>query len=293
VSFTDPSNIKKALPSSVLIGAWDPGTNSVVYAGSGYIVDGKRGLVVTAAHVLFNFDRSKGPFGAKHGERAVVGIIPDRGGCSAVFRYFAEIVAEEIHQVDACVLRIVSRMEEDIDHKEDFAAIKQRERPFDSITIQREGLRSLKMAKRCELGEHVRIVGYNQGGEGRLEKGKHISHAVEFVQGYVCRLFDATIRDGSLVSTSSSGSTTVTSTTTTDTSLDSAGFSPRKEIVVNTFCCTIPGQSGGVAVNGRNEVVGILSRADPADPYRAYLVPFFEYLPLVRRAKKICDAKTN
>lgn len=253
--------------------------------GSGSIVDGKRGLIVTAAHVLFNYDTTKGPFGAKHGRCAVVGLIPDQGGSSAVFRYFAEVAVEDVCNVDACVLRIVSRMPKDVDQTETFATIQQPERLLDHVMMQREGLRSLKMAKKlCALQERVVIMGYNQCGENILEEGKHVSHAVELAPGFVCKHFEAAIRDDSSVTTSS-GCTAETAAST----IASAGFSPRKEIVLN-FCYTFGGQSGGPAVNSKNEVVGILSRTDANDPYRSYLVPVSEYWPLVLKAKEVYDS---
>ena len=60
-------------------------------------------------------------------------------------------------------------------------------------------------------------------------------------------------------------------------------FQPNSEIVV--ICPTIGGHSGGPCVNQAGEVIGILSRADPADKARCYLVPTSEWLPLVRRAR--------
>ena len=54
------------------------------------------------------------------------------------------------------------------------------------------------------------------------------------------------------------------------------GHHPRFEIVVNTSL-TIAGQSGSPCVNQAGQVIGILSRADPADKQRCYLVPTREF----------------
>lgn len=62
-------------------------------------------------------------------------------------------------------------------------------------------------------------------------------------------------------------------------------FQPRSEIVV--ICPTIGGHSGGPCVNQQGEVIGILSRVDPADKQRCYLVPTSEFNPLIKEAKRV------
>ena len=54
--------------------------------------------------MFFNLDYSNSGipyFGLKHC-KAIIGVIPD-GSETAVFRYFAEIVSENVQNVDACV----------------------------------------------------------------------------------------------------------------------------------------------------------------------------------------------
>ena len=63
---------------------------------------------------------------------------------------------------------------------------------------------------------------------------------------------------------------------------------PRSEIVV--ICPTIGGHSGGPCVNQQGEVIGILSRADPADKQRCYLVPSSEFKPMVKEAKRMLSS---
>lgn len=65
----------------------------------------------------------------------------------------------------------------------------------------------------------------------------------------------------------------------------SKSFQPRSEIVV--ICPTIGGHSGGPCINQQGEVIGILSRVDPTDKQRCYLVPSSEFNPLVKEAKRV------
>jgi hypothetical protein len=112
------------------------------------------------------------------------------------------------------------------------------------------------------LDEPVRILGFNQGGEGLLEPGERLNRYVDFARGYVCKKF-ATSQDGG--------------------GYLRHRFKPREEVVV--ICPTIGGHSGGPCVNQQGEVIGILSRADPAERQRCYLVPAYEFTDLVRQAK--------
>jgi hypothetical protein len=129
--------------------------------------------------------------------------------------------------------------------------------------LKQEQLQSLKMTEKCELEEQVRIVGYNQGGEGLLGPGESLNRYVDFAKGYVCMKF---------------GRGDVPAGKRRDR------FKPREEFVV--LCPTIGGHSGGPCVNQQGEVIGILSRADPAERQRCYLVPAKELKVLVNKAKK-------
>jgi V8-like Glu-specific endopeptidase len=84
---------------------------------------------------------------------------------------------------------------------------------------------------------------------------------VDFARGYVCKKFVTGEESGYL----------------------RHRFKPREEIVV--ICPTIGGHSGGPCVNQQGEVIGILSRADPAENQRCYLVPATEWKALVKKAK--------
>uniref|UniRef100_A0A7S1Y8E3 Serine protease n=1 Tax=Grammatophora oceanica TaxID=210454 RepID=A0A7S1Y8E3_9STRA len=258
--------VSSLLNSIVVVGLWDPKEKQVRSVGSGFIVDKKNGLVITAGHVLFNMkggsDFGSPYFGVKNA-KAVIGVIPDDGH-NAVWRYFGEIVAHDIHRVDACVLRITTRLEKDVDDQGEGCG-DQAETPM--IDVSKENLPILKMTRKFELEETVRILGFNQGGEGVREKGKHVNRTVDFAEGYICKQFKAARDDNDSDSESSS----------------SSSFAPREEIVV--ICPTISGHSGGPFVNGEGKVVGILSRADPVDRNRCYLVPSSELKQLLSRAK--------
>jgi hypothetical protein len=261
-------SVRELLPSIVVIGLWDSKAKTIRNVGSGFVVDKKHGLVITAGHILFDMEEG-GHFGTPYfglkEARAVIGVIPEGGKSdTAVFRYFAEIVADDIHNVDACVLKITTRMENDVDN--DALVGEQTETVVKDI--QKEHLTALKMIKHFELEETVRILGFNQGGEGLLEQGKHVNRSADFAKGYICKQFKLSDDHSSCsMDSSSSGS----------------GFSPREEIVV--ICPSIVGHSGGPCVNDEGKVVGILSRADPVDRQRCYLVPSSELKALLKKAK--------
>jgi hypothetical protein len=263
--------VPEMLPSVVLVGLWDAQQKEIRNVGSGFIVDKRLGLVVTAAHVLYDMEegpRFGVPFFGLPDAKVVIGIIPDEGH-NAVFRYFGEIVLSDVHNVDACVVRVTSKMAEDVDD-EGTGCVNQTEISLDYDAVESEKLRSLKMTNRFELEESVRILGFNQGGEGVFELGKHVNRSADFAKGYICKKFKAAISDDGSHSSNSSGKT----------------FSPREEIVI--MCPTISGHSGGPCVNDEGRVVGILSRADPVDRQRCYLVPATELKRLVTKAKKTC-----
>jgi hypothetical protein len=278
---TDPVvPVNDLLRGVVVVGLWDGRTRKVVRVGSGFIADKKRGLIVTAAHTLMNIwgDKST-PFGENYyglrQGKVVIGVIPRKkgedSGTEAIFRYFAKIVTKDpsidngVCHLDACVLRITTRMENDVGGTGEGCG-DQPERLLlnNPPAIKQEKLHQLKITDKCELDEQVRIVGYNQGGEGLLGPGVSLNRYVDFARGYVCKKFaggegnDAELRHR---------------------------FKPREEIVV--ICPTIGGHSGGPCVNQQGEVIGILSRADPAESQRCYLVPAYEWKALLRDAKNI------
>ncbi len=273
--------IHDLLRGVVVVGLWDGHSKSrkVIRVGSGFIADKKRGLIVTASHTLMNIwgDKST-PFGenyfALRNGKVVIGIIPktkgEDTGTEAVFRYFAKIVAKDpciekgVCQLDACILKITTRMETDVTgNGEGCGDLPERLLLNNPVAMKQEKLHQLKITDKCELDEQVRIVGYNQGGEGLLGPGVRLNRYIDFARGYVCKKFAA--GEGA-----------------TDDEIRHR-FKPREEIVV--ICPTIGGHSGGPCVNQQGEVIGILSRADPAESQRCYLVPTYEWRSLLKEAK--------
>lgn len=271
----DKKPVKDIFPSVVIVGLWNNETKTIVNVGSGFIANKKLGLVVTASHILFNMDKGR-DFGAPYkglpNASAIIGVIPsdEKNDTTAVFRYFAKIVADDIHNMDACILKITSRLENDV-HNYDLIG-KQPERSLENI--QEESLSSLKITSRYEIEQAVRIIGFNQGGEGRLEKGNHVNRTLDFASGYILRLFEKPDVEKPDDESSSSDDSS---------SSEEGALLPRQEIVVR--CNTIEGHSGGPCINDDGKVVGILSRSDPVDRQRCYLVPSSEIKILIKDAK--------
>lgn len=275
--------VKDLLRGVVVVGLFDGKTKKVVRVGSGFVADKKRGLIVTASHTLMNIWGDKNtPFGENYyglrQGKVVIGVIPRQketnsaaDSTMALFRYFAVIVAKdpsidrgECH-LDACVLRITTRMENDVGGDGDGCG-DQPERLLlnNPDALKKEKLQPLKITEKVELDEQVRILGYNQGGEGLLGPGQSLNRYVDFARGYVCKMFSGDM---------------------SEEEYQRHRFKPRKEIVV--ICPTIGGHSGGPCVNQQGEVIGILSRADPAESQRCYLVPTYEWKSLVKQAKNM------
>ena len=229
----------------VLVGLWDKKRKIYRSVGSGFIVDKKQRLIVTAAHVLYDMEEGK-QFGSRYFGLAdteiVIGEIRGNNGY-AESRYFAELVADDIYNVDACILRI-------------------REDIF-SPSLRNEELHALSLKKRFEMNESVLLLGYNQGGEGMSEPGKPLllNRTIDCARGYTCSRW---VRpEGAEDSTRRK-------------------FMPREEVVA--ICPNIGGHSGSPVVSAAGKVIGILSRADPADQQRCYLVPSSEIAVLVTQA---------
>ena len=265
----------------VVVGLWDGKTDKIVRVGSGFVVDKKRGLVVTASHTLMNiWGDSSSPYGENYyglrRGKVVIGVIPREQGSdsidstTAVFRYFATIVAKDenidangVCHMDACVLRITTRLEQDVGDNGGGCADQPEILLVGTEAFKKERLHQLKVSNRdAELEEQVRILGYNQGGEGLVRKGMSVNRVADFARGYVCMMFSADVEEGYTMS---------------------RRFKPKEEIVV--MCPTIGGHSGGPCVNQSGEVIGILSRADPGDTQRCYLVPAKAWTGLVKQAK--------
>lgn len=256
-----------AAPSIVLIAGCCRG--SLLFLGSGFIADEENGLVVTAAHVVYDIHDPSAvskPYTNAPGAFIAIGVV-DRnlGHENAVFRYVAEIVTQDVRNVDAAVLKITGRFERD------YRTIHQSQlkmRRIPPTSIRDENLKPLTMTERFSMEECVRLAGYGQEGEGILPLGGHVNHSVDFSRGHICK--DFKLSDLSVVDTGDQRSMNYE-------------FLPQKELVVTGNDAVFTGQSGGPCLNSENKVVGILSRSQ--DQYRRhYIVPVKEIVPLLAKA---------
>jgi hypothetical protein len=275
--------VSDIIQAVVLIGLWDGSkkVRRITNVGSGFIVDRKRGLIVTAAHTLINIgisndktDFGKDLFGKTHG-RIVIGVIPrsknqdEVTDTGAVFRYFARIFVKDetmlnekkYCKVDVCVLQITSKMENDDLHGVDLDGQPEIVLLHKPELMKKEKLLSLAVSTHpCELEENIKILGYEQGGGGIMPPGARINRFCAFAKGYICQLpylHDDEVRKMT--------------------------FKPSSEIVA--ICPTIQGQSGGPCVNLQGEVIGILSRTDNNEAQRCYISPASEWINLIQKAK--------
>jgi len=158
----------KVLPAVVIVGLWDEKKQQIIEAGSGFVADKKHGLVITAAHVLISMHPGK-DFGKEKVGKAVIGFIPKSRRTGSVdatkadFWYFAEVVAKDVSNVDACVLRITAKV-----HNK----------------IEDERLRQLGLTSRCEPNESILLLGYNQRMKGPQYQSGPNQH-LDCSRGYV------------------------------------------------------------------------------------------------------------
>lgn len=256
--------------SVVLVGLYNIVTQRITNIGSGFIVNKKRGFIMTAAHTLMEIQCKKnfGDYYCGKEGRVVIGVIPDNGynnETKAVFRYFAKIVAkdkmvyskEKRCEIDACILQITTRMESDVDGKGDECG-KQAELPIMSGGMIKEDLKELKIAKcDCEVSDYVHVIGFNQGGDGFQTESAEINRNFDVTRGHV-----------SIVKLES------------NTSMVTYAFSPRTEIVVNFEC--MPGHSGSACMNKEGKVIGMVSRGKTGC---CFLVPRKNLKTLLRIAE--------
>ena len=272
-SFNENVHYTKICPGVCLIGLWDG--RRIHRCGSGFVVDAKRGLVVTAAHVVIDPNGSAAPpnsflrrqaryYGLSRGQ-VLVGLPPSSKesnpnspvGPEAVWRYVARIEQEDVCNVDAAVLRITARLTNDVDKHESLLSA------FNNIRTLRaqedfrnEKLHQLKLSPRCEIEQNVRLIGYGQTTETSIDR------SIEVYRGYVSRKF---------------------------MNSEWRGRSDRGYVWKHYFSIvtslTLEGQSGCPCVNDQAQVIGILSQADRADKNKCFVVPTGEFIHIISDAR--------
>lgn len=267
---TPRHGINDIVQSVVLVGLWNTKSNRIERVGSGFIADRKRGLIITASHIFFKMeiDQEVESYWHQYDTKAVIGMICP-GSDEATFTYCADIIYEDVCNVDACVLRVKARFEDPI-HLDSTTLGIQSEIPV-SNRNRRNVLTEprLHFSDHVQLEDQVRVIGFNQCGEGVLREGEHLNRTVDLTNGYVARNLKKT----------------------TGNHITLREFVPSSEIIV--MCYTIRGHSGGPCVNQDGQVIGLVSRADLDESKRCYLVPSSELKRLLKEAKKKCDAKNR
>ena len=238
--------LRYAFSTVVLVGLWDSEEKTILRVVTGFIVDKKRGLIMTAAHTLMEIDNKKNFGKANYGNlygKVVIGLIPEDGGnaTEAMIQYFTKIIIKDesidknkVCQVDACVLQITTkngfwrwwwqmrwscRMSNNARPNEKWE--------FNELKIDGEFV---------DPDTDVDIIGFNQKWQGFINSSGKVNLNVNFVYGYV-------------------------SQPKFKYKLDFEGknkYQPKGEIIV--ICAAIIGHSGGPCINCKGNVIGMMCR---------------------------------
>jgi hypothetical protein len=60
---------------------------------------------------------------------------------------------------------------------------------FINTMMKKENFTQLKVSQKFELDEAVRILGFNQGGNGLIAPGEELNRCADFARGYVMMKF--------------------------------------------------------------------------------------------------------
>ena len=264
--------LRYAFSTVVLVGLWDPEENKIIRAGSGFIVDNKRGLIMTVAHTLMEIDNKKCFGKANYGNlyrKVVIGLIPEDGGnaTEAVIRYFAKIITKDksidknkICQVDACVLQITTKMDSDVDGDRCGEVA---ECPIMHGKMKNENLNKLNIdGEIVDPDTDVAIIGFNQKWEGFINSSGKVNLIVDYVYGKV----------------------SIPNFKYTLDFEEKNKYQPKAETIV--ICAATTGHSGGPCINREGNVIGMMCRKNDKNEQRCYLVPSCELIALLKKAKK-------
>lgn len=292
---TNSTVIKNIIPGVVSIGLIDRVKSCIEPVGTGVVIDTQRGLIVTSSQ--YTVDRTDklnfSQFVQESEDLDIVIGATSSESDAVVYRYIAKILTADSRHVDACVLWITKKFNEDIitngsskDGKStnnNFAADDIRFMP--QGFIEKDGLLAkLSPTENCDYEESVNIFGYDRmlttipnvppvatveslsltsNAESSSNNNSRTSIGMHISQGYICKKFRCSI----------------------PLSASDGTYHPREEIVV-IGCNSLPRiLNGGPCVNRDGEVIGILSRTDKADTQRCYISPASEWNSLVRLAK--------
>ena len=247
--------------SVVLIGLYDASqpTNKVRKLGSGFIVDSEKGLIVTAARTLLRIAGQE-RFGQNYfgivGAKIVIGVASADTGDTAVFRYFARIYSKDpsisapntpFCRVDACVLKITSRFENDIVGNGDGCHEEIEILLRDNALMRSQNLSQLYLTPTSRLEEQVRIFGYEQ------DEDSSVNLELNSSPGDICQYW-------------------------TEPGAGEEAFQYQPKNITVVMSRAKAGHTGGPCVNKEGEVVGILSCADPNEKdTRSFVVPVSEW----------------
>ena len=267
--------------ATVLVALWDKSREYLRNVGSGFIADEKCGLIVTAAHLLFDVEldeaEESGIYYGLDNAAAVVGLYNDNNGSeSSMSLYIAEILTgHDLQNVDVCVLRTMKKFKKPIP-----IPISRTLRVQSDIMVElnyaynmnhelNEGFSKLEFSREdVALEMSVAALGFSFVGGGIYSTDEEFLNPNPFSS------------DGKI--------TKPTTSATCRPSGVGRRHCPLSEIAVD--CPLFQGCAGGPCVNSDNEVVGIMSRAIRG---RVYLAPSKLIMPILESGKRIVDQKTD
>lgn len=288
--------MKNIVSSVVLVGKLNVQSQAVEDVATGFFVDSKRGLIMTALHTFCNMEKlgngdhdgddattvsstftdissssnlmSSNLDVDMKGFQVIVGIITQKeddrasGGDEAKFMYTAEIIAAGSKGVDACLLRITGNVSASCWN--DCSSLSYTTPEQESM--QRKNIRSLEI-----------LQPFRQMVDLKLQTSCEVEDQISLIgfdqdgDGLLANEEEKLHHIGRRVGIRMGYVSRKRNTVDKSLLLNSDRFIPRSEILV--ICAAKKGNSGGPCLNEKGEVIGMCSRIDPLDVQRCYLVP--------------------